>query len=232
MQKRGRVVTSDYGFKEEGITHVIGIDEAGWGAIAGPLLVGGVMCPVDDFLEYLDIKDSKRYNTERAREIAYDNLWRLVVAKQVEAFSWAMSPRDVANSPAEALSIAQRIVIDSLVIDNPDVKAAVITDGNRLIPKVMLPQQAVIEADNKFKVVSAASVIAKVERDRYMREYAQAEYPEFGFSKHKGYATKEHLVALREHGPTVEHRFNIKLVKDALATVGPYEGNLVLDEQI
>lgn len=213
-----------YGFAEE-ITHVIGIDEAGWGAIAGPLVVGGVICEIDDYLDYINLKDSKKYTTERSREIAYSNLERIMLSKKIDTFSWTEESDAVSKSPAAALNTAQRIVIDTLLAgeDYPNT-VGVIVDGKRTIPGVLIPQRAVIAADSKFKVVSAASIVAKVTRDRHMTKYLDPDYPEFEFYKNKGYPTKRHLEFLKTAGPTMEHRFNIALVQKALDKNGMYKG--------
>ena len=97
MGKRTReqIVHTNYGFVENGLTHVIGIDETGWGAIAGPLYVGGCIVKIDDDLEFLDIKDSKRYTSQRSREVAYANLQRWQSEKKLEFFTWCIQASEV-----------------------------------------------------------------------------------------------------------------------------------------
>ena len=223
---RVREMTIDYGFVAEGLTHVIGIDEAGWGAIAGPLSVGGVICKISDELEYLDVKDSKKYTTERARDVAYSNIMRFQSTKQITSFCWLVEPDEVAQDPGLALNKAQRIVIDTLLFECLDGKAAVIVDGKKGIPGIQVPQVAVPAADAKFKVVSAASLVAKVERDQYMNNYLDPVYPAYEFYKNKGYPTQKHLAMLKATGPTSAHRFNIALVSDAFDRHGLYSAQV------
>ncbi len=207
----------DYGF-EENITHVIGIDEAGWGAIAGPLCVGGCIVRVNDDLEWLIAKDSKKYTTERAREIAYTNIRRWEMEGQLETFSWSSDASEVSKDPAAALLLAQRIVCGVLLGDGetPDKFAGVLVDGKTPVRGLesTIPSKSIPKADSLFKVVSAASVVAKVERDREITKLGEI-YKVFDFAKNKGYPTPQHLALLREHGPTAIHRTNIHSVKEA-----------------
>lgn len=208
---------TDYGFSSE-ITHVIGIDEVGWGAIAGPLTVGGCILEIGDDLEWLDVKDSKRYTTERSRELAYTNLQRHQAEKKLEYFTWSVDPRDVAKSPAAALAHAQEVVCSVLLGDGtvPNVKAGILVDGTKTIEAFAgVPSVAIPKADALFKVVSAASVAAKVERDHHMIKLGDI-YPEYEFFSHKGYATPRHLELLKLHGYLEEvHRTNVAKVREA-----------------
>lgn len=218
-RKRTKVyaMRTDYGFDDH-ITHVIGIDEAGWGAIAGPLYVGGCIVRVDDNLDWLDVKDSKKYTTERAREIAYANIQRLQSLGKLEYFTWAIPPASVSWSPAKSLHQAQYIVCAALLGDGetPDKEAGVLVDGKTPIRglKSSIPSRAIPKADALFKVVSAASVVAKVERDRDLTKLHER-FPRFDFYKNKGYPTAQHLKLLKLHGASEEHRTNIAKVQEA-----------------
>ncbi len=210
----------DYGFGK-GVTHVIGIDEAGWGAIAGPLSVGGCIVRVDDDLEWLDVKDSKKYSTERLREIAYINIRRWEDAGKLEFFSWAADADEVSKDPAKALLNAQ-ICVASILRGGLDANGplasskfvGILVDGNKPVRYSGVPSIAVPKADDLFKVVSAASVVAKVERDRELTAIGE-HYKVFDFHKNKGYPTAQHLELLKEHGPCAAHRTNIHKVQQA-----------------
>ena len=206
---RGIAVSTDYGF-DDSITHIIGIDEAGWGAIAGPLYVGGCIVRVDDDLEWLEVKDSKRYTTERAREIAYANLERWEAEGKLEFTTWAIPADEVADDPARALMRSQLCVAKGLSVPN----AGILVDGNKPVTYHGHPAIAVPKADSLFKVVSAASVVAKVERDRQLTNLGN-HYTRFDFHKNKGYPTAQHLALLNRYGPCPAHRTNIRRVQDA-----------------
>lgn len=205
---------TNYGFSDK-VTHVIGVDEVGWGAIAGPLVVGGCMVPVDDTLDWLSIKDSKKYTTETARETAFINLQRAELNHKISCFTWQVSASEVSMDPAEALLIAQKVVIEVLVSQCKGTPA-ILVDGNK-VPKGFntLETQAVPKADSIFKVVSAGSVLAKVERDRSMCLYAEHYYSEYNFDRNKGYPTQGHLKIMNDVGPCSIHRTNIKSVQRA-----------------
>jgi len=212
-EKRGKrgTLTLDYGF-DPNITHVIGIDEVGWGAIAGPLWVGGFVCSVTNTLEYLNVKDSKKYSSPLKRELVYNNIHHLLW-DDIDFFSWPVDSIEVAENPSKALARCQLLVAETLLMERPN--SGIILDGTRTIPELNVPQKAIISADSKYKVVSAASVLAKVERDNYM-QVADDWYPGYGFGNHKGYATKQHLRALKELGVCDIHRKNVKCVRDLL----------------
>lgn len=209
---KGITVRTDYGF-DSNITHVIGIDEAGWGAIAGSLYVGGCIVRVDDDLEWLDVKDSKKYTTERSREIAYAELEHWQSTGKLEFFTASVTAHDVARDPAKALLSVQRLVT-SLLIGPYSRAVGILVDGKVPVRYEGFPSIAIPKADALFKVVSAASVVAKVERDRGMTALGEL-YNVFDFHKNKGYPTAQHLKLLKEHGPCAIHRTNIHQVQQA-----------------
>lgn len=211
-----RSMHTNYAFKDSTITHVIGIDECGWGAIAGGLTVGGCVVAVEDDLDWLDVKDSKQYTTQRAREVAYETLLRHQATGRLEFFVWTLGANVVSRGPAQALYACQRTVISALLGcgEVPDRKAGVLVDGRVTIRGLSVPCKAVPKADSIFKVVSAASVAAKVERDRAMVVF-DAEYPGYEFYKNKGYPTQEHGKLLQKLGPCSLHRTNIASVQHA-----------------
>lgn len=201
----------------ERFTHVIGLDEVGWGAIAGPLGVSAVVVPWD--FKNPGFKDSKRYTTNNARirgaEFAMEN----VLAHET-LFSL---PQDVHKfGPGKSLSYLQRKIVRRLQKKYPN--SLVVIDGNKRIQGVRKADQvSLVGADALIPAVSAASIIAKVERDQYMIELGNELFPEWEFHKNKGYPTPEHLHKLKEWGPTRIHRLNVERVKQALEKRGWYE---------
>lgn len=184
---------------------ICGIDEAGRGPLAGPLTVAAVVLPDGFGLPGLD--DSKKL-TERRREDIFERLvndtrlrWRCEVIgiEEIDRLNILGATREGMRRVAVAVGAAAALV-DGLPV-----------------PDFPLPQRALVGGDGLSLSIAAASVIAKVTRDRIMREMDR-QYPEYGFAKHKGYGTKEHLRALETHGPAPIHRRSFAPV--AQATLG------------
>lgn len=198
-------------------THVMGLDEVGWGAIAGPLGVSACVVPMD--FENPGFKDSKRFTTDKARrrgaEFAREN-----VLDHETLFSL---PQDIHTfGPGKALSYLQRKIVRRLLRKYPN--ALVVVDGNKPVSGIKRTDQvALVGADALIPAVSAASIIAKVDRDNYMIELGETLYPEWEFHKNKGYPTPKHLQKLKEWGPTRCHRLNVDRVMTAFQEKGWYE---------
>ena len=173
---------------------ICGIDEAGRGPLAGPVAAGAVILPADHDILYLN--DSKKLSAKK-RDMLFDQI-------REEAVSWAVGLVEPARideiNILQATYEAMRIAIGKLTA-RPDV----LVNDAVTIPGVLIPQVPVIKGDAKCISIAAASILAKVTRDRIMEEM-DAKYPEYGFAKHKGYGTKEHMDAIREHGPCPIHR--------------------------
>lgn len=180
---------------KEGLRYIAGIDEAGRGPLAGPVVIGCVIMPQDSFIEY--VNDSKKVS-ETKREMLYDKI-------KNEAIAWStgivwqdeIDEINILNATKKALTMA----IDNLKV-KPD---KIIVDALDKIETREIPYISVIKGDAKIYSISAASIIAKVTRDRIMREYDEI-YPEYGFSGHKGYGTAKHIQAIKEHGICPLHR--------------------------
>ena len=180
---------------KDGIKYIAGIDEAGRGPLAGPVVIGCVIMPQDSFIEY--VNDSKKVS-ETKREMLYDKI-------KNEAIAWStgivwqdeIDEINILNATKKALTMA----IDNLKV-KPD---KIIVDALDKIETRGIPYISVIKGDAKIYSISAASIIAKVTRDRIMREYDEI-YPEYGFSGHKGYGTAKHIQAIKEHGICSLHR--------------------------
>ena len=183
--------------KENDIKNLAGVDEAGRGPLAGPVCAAAVILPKDFYLE--EINDSKKL-TEKKREKLYDIIIQ-------NALSYSIAFADVEyiekNNILQATFHAMKKAVEGLKI-TPDY---VLIDGNRT-QGINIPTECVVGGDAKSQSIAAASILAKVTRDRYCIEVLDKEYPEYCFSKHKGYGTKLHTEKLLEFGPCKEHRLS------------------------
>ena len=183
--------------KEKGFKYVCGVDEAGRGPLAGPVCAAAVILPEDCVIEGLD--DSKKLS-EKKREALFD-----VIKEKAVSFSVAFGTLEEIEkyNILEATFIAMNRAVAGL-----DVEADfALIDGNRVPKGIEIPCETVVKGDSKSLSVAAASVLAKVSRDRLMMQYDK-EYPEYNFKKHKGYGTKEHYAAIEEHGVCEIHRLS------------------------
>lgn len=171
-----------------------GVDEAGRGPLAGPVVAAAVI--LDDTKRIRGLADSKVL-TPLQRERLFDQI-------REKALCCAVGEASVAEIDTlnilHATMLAMKRAVDGLRLK----PAKVLVDGNRL-PKIDVLCEAIVGGDATVKAISAASIIAKVTRDR-MLEQLHEEFPQYGFAAHKGYSTPEHLQALRTHGPCVHHR--------------------------
>lgn len=182
-------------YETENIKYIAGIDEAGRGPLAGPVVVGVVIMPKDSMIE--GVNDSKKVS-EKKREKLYDEITK-------EAIAWGVGIIDqkeideinILNATKKAVTTA----IASLKI-KPDL---ILVDALTNIDTLGVPYKSIIKGDAKEYSIAAASIIAKVTRDRIMREWDEI-YPEYGFSKHKGYGTANHIKVIKEIGPCILHR--------------------------
>lgn len=179
----------------EGIKYIAGIDEAGRGPLAGPVVVGCVIMKPESFIEY--VNDSKKVS-ETKREMLYEKITS-------EALAWStgivwqdeIDDINILNATKKALTMA----IDNLKI-KPD---KIVVDALDKIETRGIPYISIIKGDAKIYSISAASIIAKVTRDRIMKEYDEI-YPQYGFASHKGYGTAKHIQAIKDNGICSIHR--------------------------
>ena len=179
----------------EGLKYIAGIDEAGRGPLAGPVVVGIAIMKPDSFIE--GVNDSKKIS-EKKRELLYEQITN-------EAIDWSVGIVDqneideinILNATKKALHMA----ITNLKI-KPD---RILVDALEHIDTCGIPYTSIIKGDAKVYSISAASIIAKVTRDRMMKEYEEI-YPEYGFAGHKGYGTAKHIQAIKAYGPCPLHR--------------------------
>ncbi len=189
--------------------YVIGIDEVGRGSVAGPLCVGACLMPrrkSHSFLRTLSgIKDSKQLTPQKRAE------WFSVIARAARAGQCRWSTVFVSEKviDAKGLSFAlHKAIGKTLQKLHADPKVSkVLLDGGIRAPSVFLFQQTIIKGDEKEPLIAAASIMAKVARDRYMVRLAKR-HPQYGFDLHKGYGTRRHYAALRKHGVCPIHRLS------------------------
>jgi ribonuclease HII len=192
--------------QNHGFPLVAGADEAGRGACAGPLVVAAVVLPAGKRGEVPGLADSKLL-TEKARERAYTEVLRRALAWSVVV----VTPQDVDRSGLHVMNIrAMRQAVSRL----DPCPSYVLTDGFPIVG-MPAPSLAVWKGDQVAACVAAASVVAKVTRDRMMRDLHDR-FPVYDFAQHKGYSTPEHMAALTTHGPCEEHRFSYVNVRAAL----------------
>lgn len=180
----------------KGFKYVCGVDEAGRGPLAGPVCAAAVILPEGHIIE--GVNDSKKLS-EKKREALFD-----VIKSEALAYSIAFATVEEIESMniLNATLLAMKRAVDGL-----SVKADyALIDGNRL-PPLDIPCEYVIKGDAKSMSIAAASILAKVSRDRLCYEYAE-KYPEYGFDKHKGYGTKLHTEKIKEYGPCEIHRLS------------------------
>ena len=184
--------------RQRGYTVVCGCDEAGAGPLMGPVCAGAVILPPGCDIPGLD--DSKKL-TEKKREALYTLITERAAAWAVASVSAAeIDATDILSARIRAMALA----IEALTL-RPDY---VLIDGNRdhgQTAAITLPHETVVGGDGRSVSIAAASILAKVTRDRYMEQQAEL-YPQYGFETHKGYGTKRHYAALTAYGPCPLHR--------------------------
>jgi len=197
----------------QGYSFIAGLDEAGRGCLAGPVVAAAVILPLDDenpATRFAGVRDSKQM-TALARERLYEVIMQHALAVGVGIGSVELiDERNILQATKHAMYSAlaqltippQALLIDAL-----------------LLPHLPLPQRSIIKGDARCLSIAAASVIAKVTRDRLMLQLHQ-QFPLYGFEQHKGYGTLAHLAALQEHGPTPLHRKSFAPVRELL--YGPF----------
>ncbi|WP_282036950.1 ribonuclease HII [Saccharicrinis aurantiacus] len=183
-----------------------GCDEAGRGCLAGPVVAAAVILPPN--FNHPLLNDSKKLS-EKQR-----NILRPIIEK--EAIAWAVSFVD--NKEVDKINVLNASIIgmkraaDELAI-TPE---HLLIDGNRFKAHKTIPHTCIIKGDGKYRSIAAASILAKTHRDELMQKYAD-EYPNYGWSKNKGYPTKEHKLALIKFGETPLHRKSFKLIDTQLS---------------
>lgn len=182
-------------FFDKGVEYIAGIDEAGRGPLAGPVVVASVIMPKDSMIE--GINDSKKIS-EKKREKLYDIILEeavsygigIVYQDEIDKINILQATKKGLTEAVEQMKIKPNLIM---------------VDALTGIDTLGIPYKSIIKGDAKCYSISAASIIAKVTRDRIMREWDTI-YPQYGFAQHKGYGTKMHMQAIREYGLTPIHR--------------------------
>ena len=186
---------------DAGVERVAGVDEAGVGPLAGPIVAAAVIFRRGEGLKGVD--DSKKLTAAQRDELALEI--------GASALAWAVVP--VGRQEIDLLNIYQAglLAMHRAVIGLSPAPQKVLVDGRGTIPDLPMDQESVIGGDAACHAIAAASILAKCERDRLMREY-DAAYPGYGFAAHKGYPTAEHRDAIRRLGPSPIHRRSFTLL--------------------
>ena len=180
---------------QKGFQTIAGIDEAGRGPLAGPVVVAGVIMPKDSMIE--GVNDSKKVS-EKKREKLYD-----LILEEAISYSVAVIGQDCIDD-INILNATKQGV--STVVEELDVRPdLILVDALTHINTKGIPYDSIIKGDAKCYCIAAASILAKVTRDRIMRQWDEI-YPQYGFAKHKGYGTAAHIAAIKEYGLCPIHR--------------------------
>ena len=180
---------------QKGFKNICGIDEAGRGPLAGPVVVAGVIMPKDSMIE--GVNDSKKV-TEKRREKLYD-----LIIEEAISYSISIIGQDIIDdiNILNATKMGVTEVVDKLEL-KPDL---IVIDALNHINTRQIPYESIIKGDAKCYNIAAASILAKVTRDRIMRQWDEV-YPQYGFTSHKGYGTAKHIQAIKEYGLCPIHR--------------------------
>jgi ribonuclease HII len=204
MRSRRSLRAEQLGLRFDAPGLVAGVDEAGRGPLAGPVVAAAVI--LDELQPIKGLRDSKQIGP-RTRERLYDEI-------RAKALCCCIAEATVEEIDTlnilQATLLAMRRAVEGLRLK----PARVLIDGNRL-PVMAVQMEAIIKGDAKVKAISAASILAKVHRDRLCLTLHE-QHPQYGFDAHKGYATADHLAALREHGACVHHRRSFAPVRETL----------------
>lgn len=190
---------------QKGVKNICGIDEAGRGPLAGPVVVASVIMPEDSVIE--GVNDSKKVS-EKKREKLYEQIIEEAVAYGVGIIDQNEIDRiNILNATKEGLTLCIKELEKDLKeknrgIEKPEI---ILVDALTKIDTDHIPYQSIIKGDAKSYSIAAASIIAKVTRDRIMRQWDEV-YPEYGFAKHKGYGTAMHISAIKQYGICPLHR--------------------------
>lgn len=185
----------DKEFFEKGVKYIAGIDEAGRGPLAGPVVVACVILPENSMIE--GVNDSKKVS-ESKREKLYDLITQeaisygigIIYQEEIDEINILQATKKAVTEAIKQMKIKPNIIM---------------VDALNGIDTMGIPYKSIIKGDAKCYSIAAASIIAKVTRDRIMREWDKV-YPEYGFASHKGYGTAKHIAAIKEFGPCPIHR--------------------------
>ena len=199
-ERIGEMLRHEMRLWDNGIRFVAGVDEAGRGPLAGPVVAAAVVFPRDIFIAGID--DSKKLSPDKR-----EALFKIIQNEALAVAAGTVSEKEIDRmNILQASYKAMRMAIGSLSIR----PGHILVDG-RPLPEKFYPQTPIVGGDRKSYSIAAASIVAKVTRDRLMIAYDEV-YPQYGFARHKGYGTKQHIEAIRAYGPCEIHRktFRVK----------------------
>ena len=179
----------------KGMEHIAGIDEAGRGPLAGPVVIASVIMPKDSFIE--GVNDSKKVS-EKKREKLYEQIIE-------EAVSYSVAIIDEKKIDEVNILNATKLGLTECIENLKTKPSIILVDALEHIDTKGIPYMSIVKGDAKSYSIAAASIIAKVTRDRIMRGWAEV-YPQYDFEKHKGYGTANHIKAIKEYGLCPLHR--------------------------
>lgn len=198
---KGLIFLPDFSYEiaaaEKGYNYICGVDEAGRGPLAGPVCAAAVILPVGT--EIKGLNDSKKLS-ESKREQLYDEIINTAIVYSV---AYGTLEEIEEYNILNATYLAMNRAIENLKI-KPDYA---LIDGNRVPQGIKIPCETIVKGDGKSASIAAASILAKVTRDRLLLEYHK-KYPQYNFAKHKGYGTKEHYEAIKKYGVCEIHRLS------------------------
>ncbi len=207
---RAHLADLEQNLRKRGQRYIIGVDESGRGPLAGPVVAAAVILP--EQYDLPELADSKKLTAAR-REVLFE---QIVTSDAMYAVGIADNDMiDSLNILRASLRAMARAVAKLRKMVEPDV---VLVDGNMTIPSVNIPQIAIVGGDDLCPSISAASILAKVTRDRIMDHYAKL-YPQYAFQCHRGYCTALHLKELKANGPTAIHRKSFRPVQEMIEQV-------------
>lgn len=199
------IFSFDRNFYNKGFHPIAGIDEAGRGPLAGPVVAAAVILSKDSAIS--DLNDSKQLS-EKKRKILFEIIKETALAYAVET---------VNNEIIDKINVLQAtfLAMSRAVLKLKIKPGLCLIDGNREVHGLSFNQETIVSGDAKSACIAAASILAKVSRDKMMFEYSK-QYPIYEFEKHKGYGTKKHIEALKKYGISPIHRLTFSLVNDII----------------
>jgi ribonuclease HII len=191
------------------ITHIAGIDEAGRGALAGPVVAAAVILPLNNTIETLlyGVNDSKQLSAKK-REALFE-----LICQHALAYGIGQQPAAVID--AIGILPANKLAMQTAVTQLTPTPQFLLIDGRIRLPQLNILQQSIIRGDSQSLSIAAASILAKVTRDRLMCEL-DGQFPHYGFAQHKGYGTELHRAAIAQHGPCPQHRHSFAPIRQPL----------------
>jgi ribonuclease HII len=206
------LINKNYYFYKNHYKYIAGVDEVGRGPLAGAVIAAAVILPDDYQIDYLT--DSKKLSINK-RELAYKQILE-------QSVSFAIGRAEVEEIDQINILQASLLAMHRAILGLTQLADFVLIDGNKIPHQLKIPTKAIIKGDLYEHPISAASIIAKVTRDREMQQLDLI-YPEYGFAQHKGYPTKSHIKALEKHGVSQIHRRSFAPVRQALLDINQIE---------